>query len=197
MYYFNDIMQKNDNEEFSWIEQYEKEEELYENFYLLPVNQIELIQILLDNNGKKCLSSTKYIIDLKNPNVLSTEELSEVIIFQKKQGFKLETILRFNPEIEPNDIRHFTNDISFIDNYEYDYNWLKEVSYMVPIKFNDTIGALHNLNTIIIFFKKVNTKISTSKSINNHKNKYNKKTKKANNFNTLKIKKKYTKKNYN
>jgi len=140
-------------DEFAWIEQEEKDDQYYDHFYLTPVTEIDLFQILLDTNGRSCLSSSRSKVQLNVPGILQTSELAEILLCQKRAGFRPYVILRFNPDIESCNIQDFLNmDEEKVG--QFGEKWLEEVSYTTPIVFTDTVGALGSVNSLIVIYKK-------------------------------------------
>ena len=140
-------------DEFAWIEQEENDDKYYDHFYLTPVTEIDLFQILLDTNGRSCLSSSRSKVQLNVPGILQTAELAEILLCQKRAGFRPYVILRFNPDIESCNVQDFLNtDEEKVG--EFGEKWLEEVSYATPVVFTDTVGALGSVNSLIVIYKK-------------------------------------------
>lgn len=139
----------------SWIDEFEKEDNLYKNFYLEDLYYINFHFIYLDEYDN-IYKTRKNKYFLTNNNYVSREELFKIIIQNKQfntetDNYKLLYLFKYNFTIEPSYIPYFLkNDIKKEDSYLFNINSIEDVH------FNKTIGMFHNLNSITIIYKKSN-----------------------------------------
>ena len=146
-----DIDNDNDDINFDWIDDFNKDDENYKIFYknIIDILNINIIYINTDNEIEKI---TREKLKLKTNNILSKEELIYIIkknitpdnnstISLRTAKYKLLSILLYNVTVEPKDI-----------NKNNDNNYLKTVNYLNDIVLENTIEYFKNLNTIYILF---------------------------------------------
>lgn len=156
----------NINEELddNWIIEYEKENQLYKDFYKDNIYYINLIIIYINkNNDIDKIKNNPFL--LKTPNIISQDELVGILKYNSiNDGIKysLLSILRYNINLNPDDIKKIIK-----NNVNYDFfNYLSVIKNINDIHFEKSINMFHDLNDIIIIF---NENISST----NNKNKKN------------------------
>lgn len=131
-----------------WILNFEKIDKLYEDFYtdnLYYIN-IQFIYINKENEIEK-IKEEKFL--MSEPNKILREEIVGLIkrnIIDNDIKYSLQSILRYNINLEPTDIKHFlTNDIEV-------FNYLFQVRHIDTIVFDKTINMFQDLNDIFVIF---------------------------------------------
>jgi hypothetical protein len=165
-----------------WIINFEKTDQLYENFYkdnLYYVN-LKLIYLNRENEIEK-IKQEPFL--MTTPNYISREQILGILkktINEDNKHYTLISILKYNISIEPDDIQYFL--MKTIDP-----NFLTIVKNIDAITFEKSIHMFHDLNDLMfIFYEK-------SKSLK--KLDHNKCTKKIY-LNNLRSNKKTIKKRY-
>jgi len=163
----------------SWIDKFEKEDELYKDFYLENLYYINLYFIYLDENDNiHKTKKDKHFFN--NNNYVSKEELFKIIMKNKQinqndfseqecEKYKLIFLFKYNFTIEPSNIPHFLKNQSKTDDL-----YLFPINSIEDVHFNKTIGMFQDLNSITIIYKKshfVNSSISENKTNNENKTK--------------------------
>jgi len=148
----------------SWIEEFEKIDNDYKNYYTEELSFIKIHFIYLNkNNDIEKIHQEKTI--LKNKGILNKDELYEIIKNNNsinKTRYNLSSILKFIIDIEPIHLKTFlrNNDKNIGNSY------LEHVKNIDSIKFNKSITLFHDLNNLFIFFTEKNNLNKTKKSVN-------------------------------
>jgi hypothetical protein len=159
----------------SWIDNFEKEDILYKDFYLEDLSYINLYFIYLDESDNiQKTKKNKYI--LNNNNYVSREELFKIIMKNKEiestdssgnkiksEKYKLLSLFKYNFTIEPSNIPYFLKNNRNDDDDLYLFN----INSIENVYFNKTIRMFQNLNSITIIYKKSN--ISSENNMNKTK----------------------------
>ena len=92
-----------------WINNFEKTDKLYEDFYKDDIYYINLraFYINRENEIDKIKSET---LLMKNPNTISREEIIEILkknSVDDERRYSLLSILRYNINLEPDEIKHY------------------------------------------------------------------------------------------
>lgn len=141
-----------ENDDMNWIDDELMEEEFYNAFYNSPIETIQIVQMLFDNNCEKCYNVSRSSYQLKTPGCFSSEELIPILRCQTQQGFNPFSILKFALEVDFSKINDFIeSDISY-------NNILTQVSYTNNIIFKESIKVLEPTATIFILYNKKNIK---------------------------------------
>jgi hypothetical protein len=135
-----------------WINNFEKTDRLYQDFYkddLYYVN-LRVIYINRDNEIDK-IKHESFL--LTNPNIISSEEILGILkknSTDNKTKYTLLSILRYNILLEPDEVKNYlTNNES--------QNYLSVIKNIDTITFDKSISMFHDLNDlIIIFYEKSN-----------------------------------------
>jgi hypothetical protein len=148
----------------SWIEEFEKIDNDYKNYYTEELSFIKIHFIYLNkNNDIEKIHQEKTI--LKNKGILNKDELYEIIKNNNsinKTRYNLSSILKFIIDIEPIHLKTFlrNNDKNIGNSY------LESIKNIDSIKFNKSITLFHDLNNLFIFFTEKNNLNKTKKSVN-------------------------------
>jgi len=155
----------------SWISDFEKIDKDYDTFYLEDLQYVNLTILYINNvNEISKIKEEKFF--MKTPNVISREEIIGILKRnnnQNKQTFHMMTILKYNIDLEPLEVRKFLlekeKDKGKIDASQY----LSVIKYVDEIHWNKSITMFHNINNLyIIFYENVDTQKDNK---NNTKNK--------------------------
>jgi hypothetical protein len=170
-------MENSDDEDYettildtSWINDFEKIDKDYETFYLEDLQYVNLTILYINNvNEISKIKEEKFF--MKTPNVISREEIIGILKRnnnQNKKTFHMMTILKYNIDLEPLEVRKFLldKDKGKIDDFQY----LSVIKYVDEIHWNKSITMFHNINNLyIIFYENVDT--TNTQKDNNAKNK--------------------------
>ena len=140
--------------DLDWINNFEKDNNIYDKFTLKNISEITLSVVYLDKE-QNVQDEIKSIIKLKINNLIKKEELLYQIANNKK-NYRLLSITVYNMDI--------TNikDIDEIDGNKY----LKNQAAIDDIELSPTMLGFHNLNTLYIFYiEKDNVKKCQTKKI--------------------------------
>lgn len=135
-----------------WINEFEKTDKLYEDFYKDDLYYINLrvIYVNRDNEIDK-IKHESFL--LTNKNYISQEEILGILkknLTDNERKYSLLSILRYNIILEPDDIKHY---LLNKDNP----NYLSVIKNIDAISFEKSINMFHDLNDIIlIFYEKSN-----------------------------------------
>jgi hypothetical protein len=173
-------MENSDDEDYettildtSWINDFEKIDKDYETFYLEDLQYVNLTILYINNvNEISKIKEEKFF--MKTPNVISREEIIGILKRnnnQNKKTFHMMTILKYNIDLEPLEVRKFLlekdKDKGKIDASQY----LSVIKFVDEIHWNKSITMFHNINNLyIIFYENVDTQ-KENNTKNNAKNK--------------------------
>lgn len=143
----------------SWIKDFEENDKNYEIFYSDNIYYVKLHCIYIDK-----LSNIENVkqgkIFLNEQNFLSREEMLGLLkkySYQNDIKYSVMSILKYNIDIEPLDIKNFLNTKNIND-----YSFLTPIKNIDSVPFNKTISMFHDLNNIfIIFYEKDKTHMIT------------------------------------
>jgi len=163
-----------DNEEIadldtSWINEFEKVDKDYESFYMEKLNYVKITFIYV-NKLDEIDRVKEDKIFINNTNIISKEEIIEILkknsIIENKK-FKIITILKYNLDLEPLEVRKFllNND----NNTNTDNSYLSVIKSITEIKWEKSISMFQDLNNLIIIFYENNKNKNNENIINNCK----------------------------
>lgn len=171
---------KEDKLDDMWIQDFDKIDKPYHDFYKENVYYVH-INIFYINRENEIDKITNEIFLMKNPNVVSREEIVGIIKRNSHYNanmYSLLSILKYNFTLNPEEITYF---LKTKDNNDYynDQN-LTVVKHIDTLVFEKTISMFQDLNTLIIIFNEKNKenmnnytkKIYLKRNIKNQK--YNK-----------------------
>lgn len=159
-----------------WINEFEKIDNLYKDFYKDDLYYVNL-RIIYINTNNEVIKLKHDVLMLKNKNKILQEEIIGILkqnSIDNDVKYSLLSMLRYNVLIEPDDIKYFlTNDKT--------PNYLSIIKNIDDIVFEKTITMFQDLNDlIIVFYEKslvdINKKKSNTKRIYLHNSSNNKKT---------------------
>ena len=136
-----------------WINNFEKTDVLYQDFYkdnLYYVN-LKFIYINRENEIDK-IKQEKFL--MSKPNFISREEILQILkesSIDNLKRYSLLSILKYNILLDADEIKKFL----LLDDEERRY--LKIIKNIDAIKFDKTISMFHDLNDLIlVFYEKSN-----------------------------------------
>ena len=141
--------------DLNWVEEYEKDEKIYNHFNCEDTNEIKLVVFYLNNN--EIANTIKDKILLSTKNLIKQEELLYQIKKYNKNT-KLSYISLYNINIQ---------NVKEINNIDKE-NYLQEIKGINDIKLAPTLKCFINLNTLYIFLTEKNKEqvvVNTTKRI--------------------------------
>lgn len=159
-----------------WINNFEKTDKLYQDFYKDDLYFVNLKYIYINRSNEiEKIKMESFL--MSSPNYISREEILQILkksTIDDDRRYSLLSILKYNITLDADDINQFLN-----SNEE--RNFLMAVKNIDAIPFEKTISMLQDLNDLILIFyeksqelKQVNPN-NTTKKIYLHSN-TNKKT---------------------
>jgi hypothetical protein len=146
----------------NWIQDFEKTDKLYHEFYTDDNYYINTFFIYL-NKKHEIEKIREEIFIMKTPNIISREEIIGLVqknSLEKKQKYSFLNLLKFNISLEPEHMKEF------LQNTEN-----KVSDFFIPlqnidtIKFDKTIHMFQDLNTLYFIYleKTINTDTTNTK----------------------------------
>ena len=126
-----------------WINDFEKDEEKYQEFYNSPVKFIIIIFFYL-NKKKEIEKKKKIKVFLRKENVFQSHELIGTMMKNKTKSQRIFSILKHNININYENINDYINSNSQEET-------LKEIKNYNDIYFEDSISIFKNINNLLIF----------------------------------------------
>lgn len=129
-----------------WIEEFEKEDSLYKDFYKEQIQNIRLIMVYVDTNNsisfvrRSSISLEEGI--LKKQNLIAL--LKEYMYYNKKK-YRPISLLKYNIDIGPDEVNSYLKTPT-------DYDFLSVEKKIDDIKYADSISLFHNINSLYIIF---------------------------------------------
>jgi hypothetical protein len=161
----------------SWIDDFKKDNEKYSEFYTEEVTNITLFFIYIDHkNNIENLSRDLLILDRKN--TIFRDQLIQLIKQNQIQNqiqnnnnkykYKLFSLLKYNIDIEPEEIYNFINNK---EDYSFNKRFFIQEKYLNDIIYKNTINIFQDLNSLFFIFKETNPIVNNN--INNNNNNIN------------------------
>jgi len=149
-----------------WVDEYNRIERNYNDFYNEKVNTIRVFFMYI-NNDNIVINIKKETVDLNVTSILSREQLLSLIKENQNDGvkYRLFSLLRYNINLEPDEIEMFASPSTSTSTSEaaqrtskagtgpYESRFLTNIEDINDIHFNDTIGIFQDLNAVYILFK--------------------------------------------
>ncbi len=165
----------------NWIKEFEKDEEIYKDFYKDPIESIKIFLLYVDNNNN-LFHIKKNLCTLDNSQI-KKESLMKIIkehMFHNKKKYRPISILKWNINMEPEDISSYLKESS-------KFNFLTVERKIDTIKFEESINLFHNINSLYIVYheswKSFNNRTKKiyigKKKLNRRKTKYKRDLKKS------------------
>lgn len=184
----------------NWLEKFKEAENIYVDFYKEPVVTIKLFYIYV-NHEKEIEHIHTDIYSflekgwLKRDAIISLIKQNEMLYALK---YKLASLLRYNIDLNPNEIKDYINNANREDNVN---RFVTSEKYLNDILFVDTINMFQDLNALFFIYREEqhqgtiikNTKpaaaaaaaASTTKRIHMHQHAHKRKTKRNIQFKKL------------
>ena len=147
----------------NWIQDFKENDKNYEIFYSDDIYYVKMHCIYIDKLSNIAKVKEDKIF-LTSPNNISKEEILGILKKHSlKNGIKYSvmSILRYNIDIEPLDVKHFLNEKEFSS-----YSFLTPIKNIDAISFKKTITMFHDLNNLfIIFYEKDKTHMITRENM--------------------------------
>lgn len=130
-----------------WINNFEKIDNLYKDFYKDDLYYVNLKVIYVNRNNE--IDKIKYeSLLLTTPNYIYEEEILGILkkhSIENERRYTLLSILRYNIILEPDEINNYLNSGENI-------NYLSIIKNIEDIVFKKSINMFHDLNDLIIIF---------------------------------------------
>jgi len=147
----------------NWIQDFKENDKNYEIFYSDDIYYVKMHCIYIDKLSNIAKVKEDKIF-LTSPNNISREEILGILKKNSlKNGIKYSvmSILRYNIDIEPLDVKHFLNEKELSS-----YSFLTPIKNIDAISFKKTISMFHDLNNLfIIFYEKDKTHMITRENM--------------------------------
>jgi hypothetical protein len=144
---------ENDKLNDDWINNFEKTDKLYQDFYRDDLYYINLkfLYVNRENLIEKIKMETHL---MSKPNYISREEILQILkrcTIDNDKNYSLLSIIKYNITLEADDIKNF-----LLNTYE-EVKFLNIVKNIDAITFEKTINMFQDLNDLIfIFYEKSN-----------------------------------------
>lgn len=128
------------------IDEFEKDDKLYNDFYKDKIEQINLYILYVDNNND-LFHIKKDAVTLNNGK-LEKDDLKNLIrqyIKYQNKKYRLISLLKWNITIEPEEISDYLRN-------EKTFDFIKSIRNINSIEFEDSINLFHNLNSLYLVF---------------------------------------------
>ena len=132
----------------SWIDEFNREEEEYNEFYKQEIGGIRIVLFFINENNE-LFSSKKYNARLED-NIITKNQILNILknnISHDNNSYTPSFILKFNIDLDPENIENFIE-------HPNQFNFLTSENYMTDIHWNETIQNMQSLNTLYILMKK-------------------------------------------
>ena len=163
-----------------WINEFEKIDKLFQDFYLDDIYYTEVHFIYINTNNDIEKIKEEHFL-LKTPNYISREEIigllkRNTIVNNKK--YSVLSILKCNITLKPEEIKGFLKSSNMTDYLD---NFLKPIKNFDDIIFEKTINMFQDLNDLLfIFYEKSDEELKRSSNNVTKKVYLNNKTKHKN-----------------
>jgi len=164
---YTELEEKNQHLDDEWINNFDKIDELYKDFYKDNVYFVEL-NILYVNRSNEIEKIKQAPFLMSRPNCITREEILEILkrsALEDNRKYSLLSILRYNILLEPDEIKEYLLNLQ-----DDDTNYLSIIKNIDTIYFEKTINMFQDLNEIILIFyeksdelKKVNPNTCTKR----------------------------------
>jgi len=147
--YENDENDENDKLEEpvldeKWIKEFEETDKQYENYYSEDISYINNYYIYVNKlNEIEKIKHEHFFI--KNPNIVSREEIIEILKNAIKKKYSILHILKYNINLDPSEIN------TFLSNPE-KYNFITSLKRIESVFFDKTIYMFQDLNDLMFIF---------------------------------------------
>ena len=150
-----------------WINEFEKTDRLYQDFYKDDLYYINLRVIYVNRNNEIDKIKHESFL-LNNKNSISREEILGILkknSTDNETNYTLLSILRYNINLEPDEVKNYL--INKVDN-----DYLSVIKNIDAITFERSISMFHDLNDIILVFYEKSNQLKKVDPNNNTKKVY-------------------------
>ena len=147
----------------AWLEEFKEAESLYNNFYKEPVNSISVFLLYVNKENEidyfhtdKCLLSEDGLI--KRDVIISLIKRHQTFF---SVHYKLLSLLKYNINLEPNDIHDFINE----DCMTSDKRFITSEKYLSDIHYDASIHMFQDLNALFFIFYEENQKTKNDNAL--------------------------------
>jgi hypothetical protein len=134
----------------SWVEEFKEAEYNYNAFYKAPLTSIKLYLLYIDKNKEiVSVDTTRCALDAHH-KIKHERIFSLVKYYQTRESvnYKLNALLRYNIDLNPDDILDFLNEEDLSANERF----MTFVKYSNDIHYNDSIHFFKKLNALYFIF---------------------------------------------
>jgi hypothetical protein len=132
-----------DDLDTSWLDSFEKMDNEYKNYYNEHQLYIRIHFVYINKNSEiiKVREQKHFFV---RPNTISKEELIAIIKSNSNKTYSLLSILKFDIDIQPQDLKSFLK-----PNYTND-QFLQSIKHIDDIVFDKSISIFHDINALFI-----------------------------------------------
>ena len=154
-----------ENLDTSWIQQFEAEEYNYNDFYKEPITSILFYVLYIKDKELIHVDSNRCI--LENGNLNRERLVSLIKQYETREiKYKLTGLLRYNIDLNPEEIRDFINEENVSDRF------MTAEKYLNTIHYNDSIHMFQDLNALYFIYEATSeAHVNQTKKITWHNNK--------------------------
>lgn len=166
---------EHNNLDDEWINNFEKTDKLYEDFYKDDLYYLNL-RVIYVNRYNEINKIKQEPLLLTSKNTISQEEILGILkknSIDNEKLYSLLSILKYNMLLEPDDVKNYLINKN-------SQNYLSVIKNIDAIKYEKSISMFHDLNDLILIFyeksqeivkidKKNNTKRIYLRSLNTNK----------------------------
>tara|TARA_Y100000590_G_scaffold406421_1_gene495712 strand:+ start:361 stop:846 length:486 start_codon:yes stop_codon:yes gene_type:complete len=146
-------------EKTTWLEEFKKKENPYNQFYKTNLSFINVILIHVNQQQEIVHLKTQKIYITKN--IFNKNDfftiLKNNLTFNNKRYF-FDSCIQYNFTLNPGDVQHY------LKNYDL-YDFINTIHSIDDIYFEKTIEIFHNMNTLYFLFVEENTKKNTTRKV--------------------------------
>ncbi len=150
----------------TWIQEFENLDKDYKNYYSEDMSFLIIHSIYINKlNDIEKVREEKIL--LKEHGLLQKEELLSIIkhnSFSNEIKYSLLSILKFNINVEPEFLKNFLKS----KDKNIGASFLQPVKNIDSIRFDKSIAMFHDINELIIIFRKTVNKNTNDSSVSNN-----------------------------
>tara|TARA_A100001011_G_scaffold399833_1_gene510446 strand:- start:3787 stop:4302 length:516 start_codon:yes stop_codon:yes gene_type:complete len=146
------------DEDESWLNEIEKENALYNDFYLEKTDNINLNIIYINkNNNIEYIKKDKYFL---NENTITKENLLYLLkknSIYRNSKYNLLSIIKYNIDLQPENVKDYILNTK-------KYNFFHLCKTINNIEWNDSITLFKDINSLyLLYYEKSKNNNSTKK----------------------------------
>jgi hypothetical protein len=125
------------------------------NMYYTEPNTFIRIHIVYLNDNNHIEKLIKETVLLKDPGLISKDELTTIINNYSNETYSIHSILKINVNVNPDDLTQFIQDDDQQQEIN-DYLFIQEISNeqeIDTIYFENSISMFHDINNLFILFQ--------------------------------------------